>query len=224
GITIGRADGYVGVMIDDLTTRGVAEPYRMFTSRAEYRLSIRADNADQRLTPRGIELGLVKEARARVFRRRMESLEWARALCRDLNLTPDQAGRHDIHLNRDGARRTAFELLAFPEIDMGRLVAVWPELAGLDRFASEQIEIEAKYAVYLDRQSADIAGLRRDDALALPDEIDFGEISGLSNELREKLAAVRPATLGQAGRIDGMTPAALVLVLAAAKRHRRRAA
>jgi tRNA uridine 5-carboxymethylaminomethyl modification enzyme len=211
-------------MIDDLTTRGVAEPYRMFTSRAEYRLSIRADNADQRLTPRGIELGLVKQVRARAFAGRMGSLERARTLCGDLNLTPDQAGRHGIHLNRDGARRTAFELLAYPAIDMMRLVAVWPELGSLDRFASEQIEIEAKYAVYLDRQDADIAGLRRDDALALPDEIDFSEISGLSNELREKLAAVRPATLGQAGRIDGMTPAALALILAAAKRHRRRAA
>ena len=224
GATIGRADGYVGVMIDDLTTRGVAEPYRMFTSRAEYRLSIRADNADQRLTPRGIELSLVKETRAKVFAGRLESLERARALTRDLSLTPDQAKRHGIHVNRDGARRTAFELLAHPEIDMRRLAAVWPELASLDRFASEQIEIEAKYAVYLDRQTADIASLRRDDALAMPDDIDFGAISGLSNELREKLAAVRPATLGQAGRIDGMTPAALALILAAAKRHRRRAA
>ena len=224
GATIGRADGYVGVMIDDLTTRGVAEPYRMFTSRAEYRLSIRADNADQRLTPRGIELSLVKETRAKVFAGRLESLERARALTRDLSLTPDQAKRHGIHVNRDGARRTAFELLAYPEIDMGRLAVVWPELAGLDRFASEQTEIEAKYAVYLDRQTADIAGLRRDDALALPDEVDFSEISGLSNELREKLAAVRPATLGQAGRIDGMTPAALALILAAAKRQRRQAA
>jgi len=224
GATIGRADGYVGVMIDDLTTRGVAEPYRMFTSRAEYRLSIRADNADQRLTPRGIELSLVKETRAKVFAGRLESLERARALTRDLSLTPDQAKRHGIHLNRDGARRTAFDLLAYPEIDMGRLAAVWPALADIDRFASEQIEIEAKYAVYLDRQTADIASLRRDDALAMPDDIDFGAISGLSNELREKLAAVRPATLGQAGRIDGMTPAALALILAAAKRHRRRAA
>ena len=224
GVTIGRADGYVGVMIDDLTTRGVAEPYRMFTSRAEYRLSIRADNADCRLTPLGIKLGLVKGVRTTSFSRRTEHLDRARAVCRDLSLTPNEAARHGIHLNRDGARRTAYELLAYPDIDMARLALVWPALSGIDRFASEQIDIEAKYAVYLDRQNADIESLRKDDGLVLPGDLDFDAISGLSIELREKLAAVRPATLGQASRIDGMTPAALALILAAVRRRGRQAA
>jgi tRNA uridine 5-carboxymethylaminomethyl modification enzyme len=196
----------------------------MFTSRAEYRLSIRADNADQRLTPLGIEIGLVGEIRAKAFAARMESLERARALCRDLSLTPNEAERQGIHLNHDGARRTVYELLGYPEIDLAKLALVWPELGGLDRFASEQIEIEAKYAVYLNRQDADIASLRKDDGLALPDDLDFAAISGLSNELREKLGLVQPATLGQAGRIEGMTPAALALILAATKRRGRRVA
>ena len=219
GVAIGRADGYLGVMIDDLVTRGVAEPYRMFTSRAEYRLTLRADNADQRLTPLGIRLGLVGRERAESFGRRMESLDEARALCRSLSLTPNEAARHGIHLNRDGVRRSAYDLLSHPDIDLKRLAAVWPELGALNRFASEQVEIEAKYAVYLDRQSADIESLRRDDALALPADLDFDGIAGLSNELREKLRAVRPATLGQASRIDGMTPAALALILGEAKRR-----
>ena len=224
GVTFGRSDGYLGVMIDDLTTLGVAEPYRMFTSRAEYRLTLRADNADQRLTPQGIRLGLVKQVRADHFGRRMAALDEARALCRTLSLTPNEAERHGIHLNRDGVRRTAFALLSYPDIDMATLARVWPELGALDRFASEQVEIEAKYAVYLDRQNADIGSLKRDDSVALPDDLDYSAMVGLSNELREKLTRVHPATLGQAGRIEGMTPAALTLVLAEAKRRGRRAA
>ncbi len=224
GVTFGRADGYLGVMIDDLTTRGVAEPYRMFTSRAEYRLSLRADNADQRLTPIGLKLGLVGRARAEDFLRRSKALEEARALCRSLTLTPNEAGRHGIHLNRDGVRRTAFDLLSYPDIDLGVLARVWPQLGELDRFASEQIEIEARYAVYLDRQNDDIGSLRRDEAVAIPADIDYGALAGLSNELREKLALVRPASLAQAGRIEGMTPAALTLVLAEARRQGRHAA
>ncbi len=224
GVTIGRADGYVGVLIDDLTTRGVAEPYRMFTSRAEYRLTLRADNADQRLTRFGVRAGVVGAKRSAHFEERLSSLEEARALLSGLSLTPTEAARHGIHLNRDGVRRTAFELLSYPGIDLQTLKPVWPELAGLGRFASEQVQIEAKYAVYLDRQDADIAALRKDEGVTLPESLDFAALLGLSNELRSKLAAARPATLGKASRIEGMTPAALALLLAEVKRGGRRAA
>jgi tRNA uridine 5-carboxymethylaminomethyl modification enzyme len=219
GSVIGRADGYIGVMIDDLVTRGVAEPYRMFTSRAEYRLSLRADNADQRLTPLGLSLGLVGERRAAAFSEKSRKLREARALAESLTLTPNEAARHGLHLNRDGARRSAFELLAYPDMDMNRLGTIWPELARIDRFVAEQIEVDARYSVYLERQDADIAAFRRDEAVGLPDELDYGRLAGLSNELREKLDTVRPATLGQAARIEGMTPAALTIVLAEAKRR-----
>jgi tRNA uridine 5-carboxymethylaminomethyl modification enzyme len=219
GAVIGRADGYIGVMIDDLVTRGVAEPYRMFTSRAEYRLSLRADNADQRLTPLGLSLGLVGGRRAAAFAEKSRKLGEARALAESLTLTPNEAARHGLHVNRDGARRSAFELLAYPDVDMGRLGAIWSELLQVDRFVAEQIEIDARYSVYLERQDADIAAFRRDEAIGLPDALDYGRLAGLSNELREKLDAVRPATLGQAARIEGMTPAALTLVLAEAKRQ-----
>ena len=225
GLTIGRGDGYVGVLIDDLTTRGVSEPYRMFTSRAEYRLSLRADNADQRLTPFGIKAGLVGERRASAFAGRMDLLERARALTKGLSVTPNEAEAHGIHLNHDGVRRTAFELLARPDVGLGDLARVWPELRSVDRFASDQIETEAKYAVYLERQDADIESLRRDDAVEISTELDYRAIAGLSNELRDKLAAVRPGTLGQAGRVEGMTPAAMALLLAETrKRSGRRAA
>jgi tRNA uridine 5-carboxymethylaminomethyl modification enzyme len=219
GTVIGRADGYIGVMIDDLVTRGVAEPYRMFTSRAEYRLSLRADNADQRLTPLGLSLRVVGARRAAAFAEKSRKLGEARRLAERLMLTPNEAARHGLHLNRDGARRSAFELLAYPDVDMARLGAIWPELAAIDRFVAEQIEVDARYSVYLERQDADIAAFRRDEAIVLPDELDYGRLAGLSNELREKLDAVRPATLGQAARIEGMTPAALTLVLAEAKRY-----
>ena len=219
GTVIGRADGYIGVMIDDLVTRGVAEPYRMFTSRAEYRLSLRADNADQRLTPLGLSLGLVGGRRAAAFAEKSGKLRQARALAESLTLTPNEAARHGLHLNRDGVRRSAFELLAYPDMDMDRLGTIWPELTRIDRFVAEQIEVDARYSVYLERQDADIAAFRRDEAVGLPDELDYGGLAGLSNELREKLHTVRPATLGQAARIEGMTPAALTLVLAEAKRH-----
>jgi tRNA uridine 5-carboxymethylaminomethyl modification enzyme len=219
GVTISRADAYLGVMIDDLVTRGVTEPYRMFTSRAEYRLSLRADNADQRLTELGIGLGLVGSVRARAYRAKAEQLAGARAMLGGLGLTPNQAARHGIALNRDGVRRTAFDLLSYPDIDMARLAVIWPELAGIDRSVAEQIEIDARYAVYLDRQEADIAAFRRDESVAIPTDLTYGTISGLSNELREKLEAACPATLGQAARIDGMTPAALTLVLAESKRR-----
>jgi len=224
GASIGRPDGYVGVLIDDLTTRGVSEPYRMFTSRAEYRLSLRADNADQRLTPLGIQLGVVGSHRRAVFKRRNTALNQARELTQSLTLTPNEAEAFGIHLNRDGIRRSAFEILGRPDIAVADLAKAWPELATLDRFASEQIEIEAKYDVYLDRQEADIASLRRDEAAVLPADIDYRAIDGLSNEIRDKLSMVRPATLGQAGRVEGVTPAALALLMAELKRRSRRAA
>ena len=222
GVTIGRADGYIGVMIDDLVTRGVAEPYRMFTSRAEYRLSLRADNADQRLTPWGIALGLVGVGRREAFATKAAALAEARRLAESLSLTPNEAVRHGLALNHDGVRRSAYELLGRPDVDMAVLRGIWPELAGIDRFVSEQIEIEARYRVYLDRQSADIEAFRKEEGIALPADIAYSGMAGLSNELREKLALARPATLGQAARIDGMTPAALMLVLGEARRGRGR--
>jgi tRNA uridine 5-carboxymethylaminomethyl modification enzyme len=218
-VTVSRADAYLGVMIDDLVTRGVAEPYRMFTSRAEYRLSLRADNADQRLTEFGIGLGLVGSNRAQAYRAKAARLARARELLGRLSLTPNAAARHGLALNRDGVRRSAFDLLSYPEIDVARLAAIWPELAGLEQPVAQQLEIDARYAVYLDRQDADIAAFRRDESVALPADLAYGAISGLSNELREKLEVARPATLGQAARIDGMTPAALTLILAESKRR-----
>ncbi len=223
GVVIGRADAYAGVMIDDLVGRGVSEPYRMFTSRAEYRLSLRADNADQRLTPLGLRFGVVGAERAAVFSRRMAALEVARRLVSTLGVTPDEATRHGLLVNRDGVRRSAFDLLSYPDVDMTRLAAVWPELARLDRFASEQVEIEAKYAVYLERQARDIAAFERDEAVSIPGDLDLC-LPGISTEIREKLVAFRPDTLAQAARIDGMTPAGLALLLAEIRRHRRRAA
>jgi len=226
GMVFGRADAYLGVMIDDLVSRGVSEPYRMFTSRAEYRLTLRADNADQRLTPLGVGLGAVGAKRARAFAKKAAALEAALALVRSLTITPNEAARHGLRLNHDGVRRSAFDLLARPEMTVGRLATIWPELANLDRFAAEQIEVDAKYAVYLDRQAGDIASFQRDEAIAIPGDVDFDGIAGLSNELREKLTRFPPQTLAQAGRIEGMTPAALALILAEVKRggRRRRAA
>ena len=174
GAVIGRADAYLGVMIDDLVTNGVSEPYRMFTSRAEYRLSLRADNADQRLTALGERLGIVGGRRAALFRNKASALASGRKMVETLMLTPSEASRHGLHINQDGVRRSAFELLARPDISLGRLTEIWPELRGLDRFVCEQIELDAKYAVYLDRQSADIEGFRRDEAVTIPDAVDYG--------------------------------------------------
>jgi tRNA uridine 5-carboxymethylaminomethyl modification enzyme len=219
GVVIDRADAYLGVMIDDLVTHGVTEPYRMFTSRAEYRLSLRADNADQRLTPLGNALGLVGAERGRAFREKEAALTHARQTVRDLSLTPNQAERHGIRLNQDGIRRTAHELLGHPDMDLGLLSRVWPELGGFDPTIATQIEIDAKYAVYLDRQAADIESLRKDEAVGLPGDLDYDLVAGLSNELKGKLKTVRPETLAQAARMEGMTPAALTLLLAEVKRR-----
>ncbi len=217
-VTIGRADGYIGVLVDDLVTRGISEPYRMFTSRAEYRLTLRADNADQRLTPLGIAFGCVGQARRVAFETKTEALEQARKMVRELALSPAEARRHGLEINQDGIRRTAFDLLSYTSIDLKRLAAIWPELATLAPAVAEQVEIDATYSVYLDRQESDIAALRREEGLAIPDGFDYGLLAGLSNELRHKLETVRPETLAQAGRIDGITPAALTLILAHIKR------
>ncbi|MFG1221990.1 tRNA uridine-5-carboxymethylaminomethyl(34) synthesis enzyme MnmG [Xanthobacter wiegelii] len=218
GIVFDRAEAYLGVMVDDLVTRGVSEPYRMFTSRAEYRLTLRADNADQRLTARGAALGLVGGERLTHFDGRTQALEAARALTRSLALTPTEGARHGLALNRDGQRRSAFDLLAYPDIDMARLAIIWPELKALPQAIAEQVEIDAKYAVYLERQAADIQTLRKDEALALPEELSYVDLPGLSNELKQKLERVRPRTVGQAGRMEGMTPAALALIATHARR------
>ena len=213
-----RAEAYIGVMIDDLVTRGTAEPYRMFTSRAEYRLTLRADNADQLLTARGMAMGCVGQDRARVYNAKAATLAEARATVSRLDLTPQQARRHGLQVNLDGARRTAADLLRYPSIDLSDLVPVWPELGRYDADVREQLEIDAVYAGYLERQQADIVAFRKDESLALPADLDFTRISGLSNEMVEKLQRARPSTLGQAGRIPGVTPAALNLLLAHVRR------
>jgi tRNA uridine 5-carboxymethylaminomethyl modification enzyme len=217
-IVFDRAEGYLGVMIDDLVTRGVAEPYRMFTSRAEYRLTLRADNADQRLTGKGIAIGCVGGVRAAQFQTKMAALTAARELATSLSVTPNEAARHGLALNHDGQRRTAFDLLSYPSLGMTDLARIWPQLAKLEAKVAEQLEIDAKYAVYLDRQSADIDAYRRDESFALPVELDYAALPGLSHEIRQKLEASRPRTIGQAGRIDGITPAALTQLVAHVRR------
>ena len=217
-VVIDRASGYLGVMVDDLVTRGVTEPYRMFTSRAEYRLSLRADNADQRLTPVGLVAGCVGAERAAHFRSKQDALSRARDLLDGITMSPAEAARHGIQVNQDGVRRSAFELLAYPGVTLTRLAAVWPELGSIDPLTAEQVQIDAQYAVYLTRQQADIDAMRRDEALTIPADLDYSAIAGLSNEVRQKLAAARPANLGQAARLDGMTPAALTRLLGVVRR------
>jgi tRNA uridine 5-carboxymethylaminomethyl modification enzyme len=212
-VVIERCEGYIGVMIDDLVTRGVSEPYRMFTSRAEYRLTLRADNADQRLTPLACRLGLAGEARQTAFRRKMAALDAARALAASLSVTPNEAARAGIRINQDGVRRTALDLLNYPDVTPEALRRLWPQMDAVAPFAIEQLQADGVYAGYIERQQADVAAFRRDESLNLPDSIDYGAVPGLSHEARQKLAQVRPATLGQASRIDGMTPAALGLLL-----------
>jgi tRNA uridine 5-carboxymethylaminomethyl modification enzyme len=220
-IVFDRADGYLGVMIDDLVTRGITEPYRMFTSRAEYRLTLRADNADQRLTDKGIALGCVGEPRRQRHAAKMAALESAKRLSKSLTITPNEAARHGLALNKDGQRRSAFELLAYPEVGWTEVRTIWPELSTIDPGIAVHLEIDAKYDVYLKRQTADVDAFRRDEGLVLGD-IDYALVPGLSNEVRAKLAAKRPWTVGQAGRIDGMTPAALGILAAYLRREARK--
>ena len=213
-----RADGYLGVMIDDLVTRGVTEPYRMFTSRAEYRLTLRVDNADQRLTPLGIATGCVGTARRQAFANKAKRLAEAEALLCSLTLTPDQAAKHGLSINRDGRRRSAFELLAYPEIELSRIADIWPEIREIDRKIADQLSINARYAVYVKRQQLDIASFRKDETIVIPADFVFAALPGLSTELRQKLERHRPTSLGHAARLDGMTPAALMLLLAHLKK------
>jgi tRNA uridine 5-carboxymethylaminomethyl modification enzyme len=220
-IVFDRADGYLGVMIDDLVTRGITEPYRMFTSRAEYRLTLRADNADQRLTDKGIALGCVGQARTIRHGAKMLALNAAKTLARSLTLTPNEAARHGLVLNKDGHRRSAFELLAYPEIGWNELREIWPDLSAIGALIAVHLEIDAKYDVYLKRQTADVDAFRRDEGLILTD-VDYADVPGLSNEARSKLEAARPRTVGQAGRLDGLTPAALGILAAYLRREARR--
>ena len=218
-VTFDRAEAYIGVLIDDLITRGVTEPYRMFTSRAEYRLALRADNADQRLTQKGLDLGIVGPIRAKVFHVKQDALTAARERLQFLTLSPAKAAQAGWAINQDGRVRSAWEYLAYKGIGFAELAIIWPDLAEIPADIADQLEIEALYAGYLERQAADVAALRRDESLALPDSLDYAAVGGLSNEVRQKLEAIRPATLGQAGRIEGVTPGALTALLSHVKRR-----
>jgi tRNA uridine 5-carboxymethylaminomethyl modification enzyme len=217
-VSFGRDEAYIGVMIDDLVTRGVSEPYRMFTSRAEFRLTLRADNADQRLTQRGIDLGLVASPRAAAFHVKQSALTAARAEAAALVVTPNEARKAGLRVNEDGVRRDLTQLLAYPEIGWPQVEGLWPQVRAWSPAVREQIEVDAAYAGYLDRQQAEVDAFRRDEALALSAELDYAAVPGLSNEARQKLAAVRPQTLGQASRIEGMTPGAITALLAHVRR------
>jgi tRNA uridine 5-carboxymethylaminomethyl modification enzyme len=215
---IDRSEGYIGVMIDDLVTQGVTEPYRMFTSRAEYRLSLRADNADQRLTPKGIAFGCVGSRRSELFHVKQSALNAGRSLLETLNITPKQAASHGLDLNQDGRRRTAFELIGYTDLTDEQVRTIWPDATTVDTAILTQLRIESLYSGYVDRQAADIAAFRRDEALHIPADIDYAAIGGLKGEVIEKLSSVRPVTLGQASRIPGVTPAALTALLAHVRR------
>lgn len=223
GAVLARDEAYIGVMIDDLITRGVTEPYRMFTSRAEFRLLLRADNADQRLTAKGRDLGLVGNARWSAYTAKGSALAQARDQARRLNLTPAEATKAGFTVTQDGQRRNLLQLLAHPGVTLERLAPLWPEVGQWSPQVVEQIEIDAAYAGYLDRQAADVEDFRREEQLLLPADLDYAAVGGLSNECKEKLAAARPATLGQAGRIEGVTPGALTALLAHVRRHDDRA-
>lgn len=213
-----RSEAYIGVMIDDLVTLGTQEPYRMFTSRAEYRLRLRADNADRRLTERGIEIGCVAAQRATAFHDKEKQVRAALDLIENLDATPAELAKHGLKVNQDGQRRSAKQMLAYPDVEWAQLEGVWPQMAHIPPKAKEQADIEARYSVYLDRQEADIHAYRKDESLVLASDLDYDLINGLSNEVRAKLNTVRPATLGQAARISGVTPSALTLLLSYVRR------
>ncbi|WP_375626115.1 MULTISPECIES: tRNA uridine-5-carboxymethylaminomethyl(34) synthesis enzyme MnmG [unclassified Bartonella] len=220
-ILISRSTAYIGVMVDDLVSRGVCEPYRMFTSRAEFRLSLRSDNADTRLTPLAQKWGIVSEIRWECYQKKQERLDQARSICQNLFLTPNEASAHGLHVNHDGIRRSAYDFLAYPHMTLERLSDFWPQLQTVDSKTAESLEIEAQYAVYLDKQAQDIASLQRDERLEIPSSLDIQAISGLSNELKSKIQEVSPRSIADAQKIDGMTPAALSLIITYIQRQRR---
>ncbi len=223
-VSFDRADGYLGVMVDDLVMRGVSEPYRMFTSRAEYRLALRADNADQRLTPKGIELGLVGSARAKAFASKMDIITKARNVARESSLTSSALAKLGLKVNQDGRNRNALELIAMPEVGYSRAQEIWPALAALPAFAKEALEADAMYAGYMPRQEAEIASLRKDEGVSIPVDVDYLALPSLSMEVRQKLAKARPSSIAQASRIEGMTPAALAFLLGYLKKSKAKAA
>ena len=218
-IYFSRAESYIGVMIDDLVTRGVSEPYRMFTSRAEFRLSLRADNADQRLTPLGLEAGCIDGKRRIAFETKMERLNTARSALETAKFTPKEANAAGIAVSNDGARRSAFQLLAFPNVGMNDLEGLVPEIADFDEITCAQLEKDALYANYVERQRRDVDALKRDEQLTFPDEFEFSSIEGLSNELKQKLVHAQPENIRQASKVEGMTPAALTLLLSRLRAH-----
>ncbi|RWP57615.1 tRNA uridine-5-carboxymethylaminomethyl(34) synthesis enzyme MnmG [Mesorhizobium sp.] len=213
-IVLSRTEAYIGVMVDDLTSRGIAEPYRMFTSRAEFRLSLRADNADERLTPLAMKLGIASQERMQRFSGVVQNLEKARDLALGFTMTPNEAARHGLEINRDGVRRSAYELLAYPGVDVACLARIDPQFVGIDSKTAERLETEAKYSVYLDRQQADVTQIRHEESRLIPASLDFASVPGLSNELKQKMLARQPRSIADAQRMEGMTPAALAIIVA----------
>jgi len=213
-IVVSRTEAYIGVMVDDLTSRGISEPYRMFTSRAEFRLSLRADNADERLTPLAMKLGVVSQQRMQRFNALTQDLEKARALALGTTMTPNEAARHGLEINRDGVRRSAYELLAYPGVDIAWLARIEPRFGAIDSKTAERLETEAKYSVYLDRQQADVTLIRHEERRLIPESLDFAKVPGLSNELKQKIQARQPRSIADAQRMEGMTPAALAIIVA----------
>ncbi|KRB20687.1 MULTISPECIES: tRNA uridine-5-carboxymethylaminomethyl(34) synthesis enzyme MnmG [Mesorhizobium] len=218
-IVLSRTEAYIGVMVDDLTSRGISEPYRMFTSRAEFRLSLRADNADERLTPLAERLGIASAQRSQRYGDVMQRLDAARALAKALTMTPNEAARHGLEINRDGVRRSAYELLAYPSVDVAWLARIEPKFAAIDAKTAERLETEAKYSVYLDRQKTDVAQIRHEESRLIPETVDFTSVPGLSNELKQKMQARRPRSIADAQRMEGMTPAALAIIVAHVRHH-----
>ncbi|MBN9222022.1 MAG: tRNA uridine-5-carboxymethylaminomethyl(34) synthesis enzyme MnmG [Mesorhizobium sp.] len=218
-IVLSRTEAYIGVMVDDLTSRGISEPYRMFTSRAEFRLSLRADNADERLTPLAARLGIASERRIERYGEVTRRLDEARELANSLTMTPNEAARHGLEINRDGVRRSAYELLAYPSVDIAWLAAIDSRFGGIDAKTAERLETEAKYSVYLERQKTDVAQIRHEESRLIPEDVDFANVPGLSNELKQKMQARRPRSIADAQRMEGMTPAALAIIVAHVRHH-----